>query len=70
MNENEENMLIKTQFPFPKTVKIGRSEYVIERHFTSGRTVTDAVYDLLRVENELNFSEPENKLPDFSKISA
>lgn len=38
---------------FPKAVKFGRSEYVIERHFVSPRTVTDAIYEILRVEDSL-----------------
>jgi hypothetical protein len=51
-------------------VKTGRSGYVIERHFTCVRTVTDAFHEFLRAENELNFSKQKNKLPDFPKISA
>ena len=46
------------QDPLPTTVKIGRSEFIIERHFVETRTVTDAIYELLRVEDTLK--APDN----------
>ena len=57
MNDNNKNVLITEQNVFPETVKIGRSYYVIERHFTSDRPITDAIYELLRVEDSLNDSD-------------
>lgn len=47
---------------FPITIKIGRSEYVIERHFTSNRMITDALYKLIRVEDTLDDSGNSEKL--------
>ena len=59
MNENEKSMTAPAQNVFPGTVKIGRSEYVIERHFSDNRTITNAIYELLRVEDTLKDSDIE-----------
>ena len=49
------------QNSLPETVKIGRSEYVIERHFNGDCTITDAIYELLRVEAALTDSDIAKK---------
>lgn len=61
MNGNENNILISTQSILPKTMKIGRSEYVIEQHFTDNRRITDALYELIRIEDTLKDSENAKK---------
>ena len=52
----------KAESSFPEMVKIGRSEYIVERNFDSSRTVTDAVYELLRVDDALNGADVSRKL--------
>ena len=61
---------METQNIVPQTIKSGRSQYVIERHFNDKRTITDAIYELLRVEATLSDSETskvQNKSTDSVK---
>ena len=62
--ENEKTPLMPTDSTLPQTVKYGRSEYVIVRHYCNNRTVTDALYELLRLAGNMP-SEPLSKPYEF-----
>ena len=57
--KDEKVPLTPTQSTLPQTVKYGRSEYVIVRHY-GNRSVTDALYELLRLAENMP-SELPNK---------
>lgn len=63
MMTNEKSPSISSQSTLPQTVKYGRSEYVIVRHYCNNRSVTDALYELLRLAENMP-SEPLSKFPE------